>query len=121
LPRIAPGQGGGLTSVKWPATPAVGNPSGKKTIMIIAIEGKRFETTKARHHWHMHNFDGQNSHHGDLYLSSQGTWYIETPSQWANGHRWELIDPTDIIEQYRDYFDDDEIAQIIELAKLETE
>jgi hypothetical protein len=89
--------------------------------MIIAIDGKRFDTSKAQDHWHLHHFDGSNTHTGDLYLSSQGTWYIETPSQWANGRRWELIDPADVIERYSDYFTQEEIAEIIKLADLDTE
>lgn len=89
--------------------------------MIVSIDGKRFDTSKAQDHWEMRHWDGNNNHTGDLYLSSQGTWYLETPSQWANGRRWELIDPEVVIERYRDYFTQDEIGEIIELAKLETE
>lgn len=89
--------------------------------MIVAIDGKRFDTTKAQDNWPLSHFDGHNLHEGHLYLSSQGTWYLETPSQWANGRRWEIIDPAVVIERYRQYFSQDEIAEIIQLAELDTE
>jgi hypothetical protein len=88
---------------------------------IECIDGHRFDTDKAKKHWHMRHFDGNNVLKGDLYLSSRGTWYMYTPSQWSNGHRWELSDPADLLERYGDYFDDDEKAEIMALAKLETE
>lgn len=89
--------------------------------MIVAIDGHRFETTKAEAHFHLSHFDGHNRHHGDLYLSSRGTWYVATPSQWANGHRWETIDPAEALERYSEYLSDKEKDRILELAKLETE
>lgn len=90
--------------------------------MIVAIKGRRFDTDKAKRHWQLMRCDPQgNRHTGDLYLSSQDTWYIETPSQWANGHRWELIDPQDAVELYGGYLDQAEIADIIALAGLVTE
>lgn len=90
--------------------------------MIIGINGHRFDTNKAHRHWQMACCDNHGNHHtGDLYLSSKGTWYVWTPSQWANRHRWELIDPQDVIELYRQYFSQDEIAEILTLAGLVTE
>ena len=88
---------------------------------IIAIDGHRFDTSKAKKHFQLYHHDGNNRLTGGLYLSSKGTWYVETPSQWANGHRWELIDPADAIERYSDYLSQVEIAEIIKLATLETE
>ena len=88
---------------------------------IECIDGHRFDTDKASQHWHMHHFNGNNVLEGDLYLSSRGTWYLYTPSQWANGHRWEVIDPAELLDRYGDYFDDGEKADIMALAKLETE
>ena len=88
---------------------------------IIVIEGKRLDTDKAKASWDLGYFDGSNMHYGCLYLSSRGTWYIETPSQWANGHRWEIIDPMVAIERYGRGLDDDERAEIIEAAGVETE
>lgn len=87
---------------------------------IVVIDGKRLDTSKARK-WSLNYHDGNNYHYGALYLSSKGTWYVETPSQWANGHRWELCDPTDAIERYGHGLDDDERAEILELAGVETE
>lgn len=88
---------------------------------IQIIDGKRLDTAKAKRTWSLDYHDGNNLHYGDLYLSSKGTWYIETPSQWANGHRWELIDPVDAIEQYGRGLDDAEKAEILALAGRETE
>ena len=88
---------------------------------IIIIEGKRLDTAKARKRWSLNYHDGSNMHYGDLYLSSKGTWYVYTPSQWGNGHRWELCDPAEAIEQYGQGLDDDERAEILALAEIETE
>jgi hypothetical protein len=89
--------------------------------MIVAIDGRRFDTAKAKAHYRLDYHDGRNRHTGDLYLSARGTWYVETPSQWANGHRWELIDPAVAVERYQDYLTQDEIVDILTFAKLETE
>lgn len=90
--------------------------------MIVAISGHRFDTDKAKRKWTLSHHDGRNRHTGALYLSSRGTWYVETPSQWANGHRWETIDAAEAIERYgNDYLEDDEVKEILALAKLETE
>lgn len=89
--------------------------------MIVAIEGHRFDTSKAKNTWDIGYHDGHNLLTGDLYLSSKGTWYVFTPSQWADGHRWELIDPADAIERYGEHLDDDVIEEIMALAKLDTE
>ena len=88
---------------------------------VIVIDGKRLDTDKARRTWDLSYHDGHNRHTGALYLSSRGTWYVETPSQWANGHRWELIDPAEAIERYPDSLSDEERAEILALAKLDTE
>ena len=88
---------------------------------IECIDGHRFDTDKAQRHWTMWHFNGHNILTGDLYLSSKGTWYIYTPSQWSNGHRWEVVDPADVLERYGDYFDGEEKTEIMGLANLETE
>jgi predicted heme/steroid binding protein len=88
---------------------------------IVAIDGHRFETEKAKKSWELSHFDGHNRHTGRLYLSSRGTWYVSTPSQWSNGHRWELIDPATAIERYSEHLEQGEVAEILELAKLDTE
>lgn len=88
---------------------------------IIAIDGHRFDTDKAKHTWPLQYHDGHNNFTGELFLSSRGTWYVYTPSQWANGHRWELTDPADVLERYQDYLSEAEKIEILTLAKLETE
>ena len=88
---------------------------------IVLIEGHPFNTEKAKREWSLNYFDGHNHHTGELYLSSKGTWYCHTPSQWANGHRWEIGDPAVLIEKYGEGLDDEERAEIIALAGLETE
>jgi len=89
---------------------------------IVVIDGKKLDTEKAKRSWSLdYADDSSNMHRGDLYLSSKGTWYIETPSQWLNGHRWELIDPVDAIEHYGHGLNDDERAEILKLAGQEVE
>ncbi len=53
--------------------------------MIIVIDGKRLDTDKAKAEFDLGYHDGRNSHCGTLYLSSAGTWYVWTPSQWRTG------------------------------------
>lgn len=88
---------------------------------IVCTEGHRFDTKKAKGHWDLGYHDGNNLHLGDLYLSSKGTWYCYTPSQWSNGHRWEIEDAATLIERYGRGLSSDEKHEIIELAGLETE
>jgi hypothetical protein len=88
---------------------------------IIAIDGKRFDITKAKRTWELDHHDGRNRHTGTLYLSARGTWYVHTPSQWSNGRRWELIDPAEALERYQEYLSEDERAEIVALADLEVE
>jgi len=89
--------------------------------MIVCIEGKRLDTDKAKAHWRLYYHDGNNAHTGDVYLSSKGTWYVYTMSQWGNGHRWELMSPEEILEQCGHGLEEGEKEEIIEIAKLETE
>jgi len=88
---------------------------------IILIDGHRFDTEKAKKSWSLNYHDGKNLYTGDLYLSSRGTWYVYTPSQWGNGHRWEIGDPAVLIEQYGEGLSDEEREEVITLAGLETE
>lgn len=80
--------------------------------MKIVIEGHRFDTNKAEKHYELARFDGHNHIRGDLFKSSKGKWYMWTPSQWGNGHRWELTSPAEILEHYRDFLSDVEIEEI---------
>lgn len=88
---------------------------------IVCTEGHRFDTEKAKRHWDLGYYNGSNLHTGDLYLSSKGTWYCWTPSQYGNGHRWEVNDAAVLVEQYGYGLASDEKREIIELAGLETE
>jgi hypothetical protein len=96
-----------------------GNPGARQPrekeqhMSIIVIDGKRLDTGKAKQSWDLSHHDGSNYHSGRLYLSSGGTWYVETPSQWANGHRWELCDPVEAIERYGEGLGDDDRAEIL--------
>lgn len=90
--------------------------------MKVTIGGHRFDTSKASHHWGLDRIDdNSNRHTGDLYHSSKGTWYVWTPSQWANQHAWMLIEPADALTEYDQYLTDEEKAEIAELAGLDWE
>jgi hypothetical protein len=79
--------------------------------MKIVIEGSRFDTEKAQH-WDLSLWDGHNWIQGDLYRSSKGTWYVNTPSQWSNGHHWELTTPAQALEDYRQFLEDSQVEEI---------
>jgi hypothetical protein len=87
----------------------------------VCIDGHRFDTNKAKHHWELCRFDGHNHHTGDLYVSSKGQWYVETPDQWPTRRRWELTTPNAVLSAYQIYLTEAEITEIAELAKLEWE
>lgn len=89
--------------------------------MIVCIRGKRFDTDRAQKHWDLYYHDGSNGHTGDVFLSSKGTWYVYTMSQWGNGHRWELMSPEEILERLGHGLEEEEKKEIIQLAELETE
>ena len=93
----------------------------------ISIDGHLFDTDKAKASWLLHMVDGQsNVHSGKLYLSSKGTWYVYTPSQWGNCHSWmvlgELKDGARAaLEEYSDYLGQDNINEIASLFDVEFE
>ncbi len=78
----------------------------------IIIEGQRFDTAKAVRHIHIAHHDGHNMLYGEIYKSSGGQWYVYTPSQWSNGHRWALMSPEEIHESYGHMLDSEERAII---------
>jgi hypothetical protein len=96
--------------------------------MIVVIGGRRFDTDKAKEHFALYYPlpgtappPGKKRLAGSLYLSSKGTWYVKTPSEFETGHRWELIDPAVAVTRYADYMRAEYLAEIIALAELETE
>lgn len=86
--------------------------------MKIAIDGELFDTEKGQH-WPLARWDGSNWSNGDLYLSSSGTMYVHTPSQWSDMRGWELVAPVGAVERYRDYLTDDDIEEICAACGLE--
>jgi hypothetical protein len=90
--------------------------------MKICIDGHRFDTKRATHHWDLSWHDERsNEHTGDLYRSAKGTWYVYTPSQWGNRHSWEIITPEDALDQYSRYLTNEEKTEIAEVAGLDWE
>jgi hypothetical protein len=89
--------------------------------MKITIDGKRFDTDKAKQVWKLWYNDGSNIHTGEVYLSSGGSWYVYTPSQWSNQHSWVLSSPKDILNDYDKYLEDSEKEEIAKLGGLDWE
>jgi hypothetical protein len=85
--------------------------------MKVSIDGHLFDTEKAKKEYSLADWDGSNWHRGVAYLSGSGIWYIKTPSQWANMHRWEILGEGKegaraLLEEYMDYLEEDEIDEI---------
>ena len=90
--------------------------------MKITIEGHRFDTALAKHHFALVYVDHQsNRHSGDLYCSSRGQWYVYTPSQWSNCHSWQLTTAEEALSDYDRYLTDDQKKQIAQLGDLDWE
>ena len=89
--------------------------------MKVAIEGYRFDTDKAAHHYGLAYWDDHNWHNGALYQSSNGQWYVYTPSQWANMHSWELITAAEALERYDAYLEEEDKEEISQIASLDWE
>ena len=85
----------------------------------IAIESKRLDTSKARHHWTLTHFDGHNMIYGDIYVSSRGQWYVLIPSQW--GESWELTTAAEALECYGHILKDEDRAEMATVGKLDWE
>ena len=81
-------------------------------------ESYRVDTDKAKYHWNLSYWDGNNSHHGDVYVSKKGLWYVYTPSQWANQHSWIITTAQDILAEYDRYLTQDEKTAIAEVAGI---
>jgi len=91
--------------------------------MKVAISGHLFDTGKAKWHTSLDHFDGHNQIYGDIYQSSTGIFYIWTPSEWSNQHRWEIITPKQILEYYGsdEYLTEEEMDYIIQEGNVEVE
>jgi len=91
--------------------------------MKVAISGHLFDTQKAKWHASLDHFNGHNQVYGDIYQSSSGIFYIWTPSEWSNQHRWEIITPKRILEEYGsdEYLTDEEMDYIVQEGNVEVE
>lgn len=87
----------------------------------ISIGGHRFDTAKAQVTCDLEYWDGHNWHRGSLYLSSAGTWYVYTPSQWSNGHSWAITDAAEALEKYDRFLTEKDKERIAHLAGLDWE
>lgn len=90
--------------------PANGTGGGEKTAKV-AIDGHIFDTSKARWHASLDHWDGNNMQYGDVYESSTGIFYVYTPSQWSNCHRWEIQTPREILQNYGNEGDDEILTE----------
>jgi hypothetical protein len=93
----------------------------EREILIVAIEGHIFDTSKAKKHYELRYWDDHNWIEGDLYESSHGTWYVYTPSQWRAASYWRITTAQEAVEEYRNYLSQKEIEEIIEEENVETE
>lgn len=93
----------------------------------VSVDGHLFDTGMAKKHWDLEWFDGNsNLHSGDLYVSTTDIWYALSPSQWANGHSWELLGSgekgaKEALLRYSDYLEQSEIEEIAEMGKIQFE
>ena len=88
---------------------------------IVSIDGRVFDTAKAKLNisiaWH----DGSNMVYGEIFQSYSGTWYVYTPSQWSNRHNWEIMSPAEILGKYGHMLSEVERERIVQAAGIETE
>ncbi len=91
--------------------------------MKVAISGHVFNTDKAKWHASLDHFDGHNQIYGDIYQSRNGIFYILHPFKWGNNHRWEIITPKRILEDYGvdEYLTEEEIDYIVQEGNVEVE
>lgn len=81
--------------------------------MKIVVEGRKFDTSKAKKHYKLAYWDQRNWHTGHLWISSKGDFYMEEPTQWSNyAGNYHLTTPEDILENYRQYLEEAEIEEI---------
>lgn len=86
--------------------------------MKITIENHRLDTDTATT-WDLSCYDDRsNQLSGELHCSPGGIWYVYTPSQWANGHSWEIVTPEEALAQYDDFLTSDQKEEIAAKAGL---
>ena len=90
---------------------------------IVNIDGILFDTGRARKHYNLSWLDAHsNNITGDLYLSPKDIWYVNTPSEWANCHRWEILGGNKkegakyALELYSDFLEKSEIEEIAQMG-----
>lgn len=88
--------------------------------MKITIDGVRLDVEKATK-FSLSRHDGSNNSTGSAYRSPKGRWYVYTPSQWANGHAWELSTAADVLGDYDGYLVESDKEEIARLGGLEWE
>ena len=88
--------------------------------MKVVIDGRCFDTDKARATVDLYHHDGSNGYHGDAYVTTKGVWYVDWPSQWAGCH-WEITSPSEILKILGSVLGQRQIDEIMELGKIEAE
>ena len=87
--------------------------------MKVTIDGVRLDTAKNTHHWELFWLDeSSNQHTGHVYVSSEGQWYVYTPSQWSNMHNWELSSAVEVLNQYDRYLTEEQKTSIADVSEL---
>lgn len=85
--------------------------------MRVIIGTRRLETTKAgTRDWALQRGLGVDAE-GMVYLSSDGTWYMLTPSTVVNLRQWRLTTPEEVLEKYGGYLTPLARQEIAELAE----
>jgi len=77
-----------------------------------------FIPRKAKKIFNLAYWDGNNWSKGFLFLSKKGIWYLYTPKDTLDGHRWEIVkDPCKFTQIYKNYLTDSQIKEIKQLSK----
>ena len=89
--------------------------------MKVSIESVLFDTEKARLHISLAFWDGNNSQTGDLYVSSKGTVYALTPSQWSNLRSWVALTAAEAMNRWWDFMDEEDRETFAQITGLEAQ
>ena len=88
----------------------------------VYIDGHVFETSKAKWHTDLETFDRQSNRiTGDVYESSTGIFYVNTPSQWSNMHTWQIMEASEILTLYGEMIGDEAADYLIKQGKVQVE